>query len=291
VPKLENLINNDQTMNQSTKIYIALGLGVLSGLLINIFASDSTIQFLDKKILTLIGAGFIRLIQFIIVPLILIALTLAMSNIGDLKKIGRYSIKLLALYFFTSSISLIVGIFLAKIMKPGVGIEMVHQEVSAYEGISLVEWILRILPKNPFEALSSGNMLQVIISALLIGLGITMAGEKGKPFLSFFESAYEVVVKMTQVILRLVPLGVFALIASVIATQGLGIINNLFLYVIGLIIGVFIIKGGMYSILLLLAGLNLLKFWRAFSPAFAFAFATASSSATLPLAMDNAENR
>lgn len=183
-----------------------------------------------------------------------------MSSIGDLKKIGRYSAKLLILYFITSSISLVIGIFLAKIIKPGAGIEMVHQEVSAYEGISLVEWILRIIPRNPFEALSSGNMLQVIISVLLIGLGITLAGKKGKPFLSFFKSAYEVVVKMTQVILRLVPLGVFALMASVIVTQGLGIIKNLFLYVIGLIIGVLFIGGGMYSILLLLAGLNPLKF-------------------------------
>lgn len=278
-------------MTQSTKILIALGLGILAGFLLNIILPDTTIQFLDTNFLSLIGKIFIRLLQFIVVPLIFISLTLAMSNTGDLKKVGRYSVKLLVLYLFTSTISLILGIVLAKIIKPGLGIKMIHQEMSAQKSISLIEWILRIVPKNPFEALSSGNMLQVIICALLIGLSIALVGEKAKAFLTFFKSALEVVLKMTHLVLKLAPLGVFALIASVIATQGLGILKNLSLYIIGLIIGVLIIGGGMYSLLLLLVGLNPIKFWKAFHPAFTFAFATASSSATLPVAMDNAENR
>lgn len=210
-------------MTQSTKILIALGLGILAGFLLNIILPDTTIQFLDTNFLSLIGKIFIRLLQFIVVPLIFISLTLAMSNTGDLKKVGRYSVKLLVLYLFTSTISLILGIVLAKIIKPGLGIKMIHQEMSAQKSISLIEWILRIVPKNPFEALSSGNMLQVIICALLIGLSIALVGEKAKAFLTFFKSALEVVLKMTHLVLKLAPLGVFALIASVIATQGLGI--------------------------------------------------------------------
>lgn len=278
-------------MSQSTKIFIALGLGIVFGLIFNVFAPKSTIQFLDKNILMILGAGFIRLIQFIVVPLVLVSLILAMSNMGDLRKIGRFSVKLLGLYLFTSSFSLAVGIFLAKTMKPGAGVEMAYQEVSGYESITIGDWILKILPKNPFEALSSGNILQVIVTALLVGLGITMAGKKGKPLFSFFEAAYEVIKKMTQIILHLAPIGVFALIASVISTQGLGIIKNLSLYVIGLIIGVFIIGGGMYSIMLLSSGLNPIKYWKAFHPAFIFAFGTASSGASLPIAMENAEKR
>ncbi len=278
-------------MSQSTKIFIALGLGVLFGFIINIFAPESTIQFLDKNILSILGNAFIRLIQFIVVPLVLVSLTLAMSNIGDLKKIGKYSVKLLSLYVFTSAVSLAVGIFLAKALKPGQGVEMVYEEVTGYEGITIGEWILRILPKNPFEALSTGNILQVIITALLVGLGITMAKEKGKPLFSFFESAYEVVKKMTQIILHLAPIGIFALMASVIGAQGLGILKNLSLYIIGLISGVFILGVGMYSIMLILAGLNPIKYWKAFYPAFIFAFGTASSGASLPIAMENAEKR
>jgi len=278
-------------MTQSTKILIALGLGILAGFLLNIILPDTTIQFLDTNLLSLIGKIFIRLLQFIVVPLIFISLILAMSNMGDLKKVGRYSGKLLGLYLFTSTISLILGIALATIIKPGLGIEIIHQEMSAQKGVSLIEWILRIVPKNPFEALSSGNMLQVIFCALLIGLSMALAGEKAKAFLSFFKGALEVVLKMTHLVLKLAPLGVFALIASVIATQGLGILKNLSLYIIGMIIGVLILGGGMYSLLLLLVGLNPIRFWKAFYPAFTFAFATASSSASLPVAMDNAENR
>lgn len=278
-------------MNQSTKIFIGLGLGVVFGFIINIFAPDSAIQFLDKNILSVIGKGFIRLLQFIVVPLIFVALTLAMSAMGDLKKIGRYSIKLLGLYFFTSCFSITVGLFLAKILKPGAGVEMVHKEVSRFEGITIGEWILRILPKNPFEALSTGNILQIIVTALIVGLGITLARDKGKPLLSLFQSAYEVVKKMTELILKLIPFGVFALMASVIGTQGLGILKNLLLYVVGLIIGVFIVGVGLYSVMLLVARLSLIKYWKAFHPAFLFAFATASSGASLPIAMDNAEKR
>lgn len=278
-------------MNQSNKIFIALGLGILFGIIINLLVSDNVIQFLDANILTVIGNGFIRLVQFIVVPLVLLSLTLAMSNMGDLKRVGRYGFKLLLLYFLTSSFSLIVGLFLAAVLKPGAGVAIVQQEVSGFEGIMLGEWIMRILPKNPFEALSSGNILQVIVTALLVGLGLTLAGKKGRPLLAFFKSANEVVKKMTQVVLHLAPFGVFALMASVISTQGLAILKNLFLYIIGLIIGVFIIGAGMYTFLLLCVKINPIKFWKAFYPAFTFAFGTASSGATLPLAMDNAEKR
>jgi len=278
-------------MTQSTKILCALSLGIVAGFCLNLFAPDSMNHFLDKNFLALIGQGFIRLLQLIVVPLIFISLALAMSKMKDLKKIGRYSGKLLILYLVTSSVSLVIGMALAKLLKPGVGIEMVHQQVTAQEGLTLAEWIMRIIPKNPFEALSSGNMLQIIICALLLGLSLALVGEKAKAFLSFLESALEVVVKMTQLILKLAPLGVFALMASLIATQGLEILKNLSIYIIGLILGVFIVGGGMYSLLLLFMGLNPIRFWKAFHPAFAFAFATASSSATLPVAMENAEKR
>lgn len=278
-------------MTQSTKILASLSFGVVAGLLLNLLAPDSTNKFLNENIFSLIGQGFIRLLQLIVVPLIFVTLAIAMSKMRDLKKIGRYSSKLLGLYLFTSSVSLIVGIALAKLLKPGVGVEMVHQQVGAQEPITLAEWLMRIIPRNPFEALSSGNMLQVIICALLVGLSIAIAGEKAKAFLSFLESALEVVVKMTQLVLKLAPLGVFALMASLIATQGLEILKNLSLYIIGLILGVIIMGGGIYSLLLLLVGLNPFRFWKAFHPAFAFAFATASSSATLPVAMENAEKR
>ncbi|MFT9486176.1 MAG: dicarboxylate/amino acid:cation symporter [Tepidibacillus sp.] len=278
-------------MNQSTKIFLAMILGIGAGFFINLLVPDEMIQFLDKNILHLVGVGFIKLIQFIVVPLVLVSLVTSMSSLGDIKKIGRYSIKLLFLYIFTSIISLIIGLIVAYVLKPGIGVEMLQQKVEGKQGLPLSEWLLSIIPSNPFESMSTGHMVQIIITALLLGLGVTLAGEKGKPFSVFIDSANEVIFKIMGIILRLAPIGVFSLMASVIATQGLGIIKSLSLYVIGLIIAILLMAFGIYSILLIVTGQNPIKFWKAFYPAFGLAFGTASSNATLPLAMDNAEHR
>lgn len=266
-------------------------LGIGAGFFINLLVPDEMIQFLDKNILHLVGVGFIKLIQFIVVPLVLVSLVTSMSSLGDIKKIGRYSIKLLFLYIFTSIISLIIGLIVAYVLKPGIGVEMLQQKVEGKQGLPLSEWLLSIIPSNPFESMSTGHMVQIIITALLLGLGVTLAGEKGKPFSVFIDSANEVIFKIMGIILRLAPIGVFSLMASVIATQGLGIIKSLSLYVIGLIIAILLMAFGIYSILLIVTGQNPIKFWKAFYPAFGLAFGTASSNATLPLAMDNAEHR
>ncbi|TCS83051.1 sodium:dicarboxylate symporter family protein [Tepidibacillus fermentans] len=195
------------------------------------------------------------------------------------------------LYISTSLISLFIGIFFAYLLKPGIGVQLLQQKVEVKEGMSLSEWLLSIIPVNPFEAMSSGHMIQIIITSLLLGLGITLAKEKGKPFLSFFESANEVINHILGIILKLAPIGVFSLMVSVIANQGLGILKNLSLYIIGLILSIFVMGFGIYGVLLFLLGTNPLKFYRSFFPAITLAFGTASSNATLPLAMENAEKR
>lgn len=278
-------------MTTSNRIFIALLLGTVCGFLLNVLAPSSAIEFLDGNILKVVGSGFIRLIQFIVVPLVLLSLALAVANMSDLKRIGRFSLKLLGMYLATSSVSLAVGIGLARLLKPGAGVEMAAHAAPDYQGITMADWVLRILPRNPFEALSSGNILQVIVTAVLVGLGITLAGKKGRPVFALFESGYEVVKKMTRVVLILAPAGVFALMASVIASQGLGILKSLAMYAVGLILGIVIIAAVMYNLIFLLAGVNPLRFWKGFSPAFLFAFGTASSGASLPLAMENAEQR
>lgn len=278
-------------MSQSNRIFLALLLGTGAGFLLNVLAADSLIDFLDQNILTVAGAGFIRLIQFIVVPLVLLSLALAVAGMSDLKRIGRFSLKLLGMYAVTSAVSLALGIAMARVLQPGAGVEMAAGAAPEYQGVTLADWVLRILPRNPFEALSTGNILQVIVTAVLVGLGITLAGEKGKPLRGLLESGYEVVKKMTRVILYLAPAGVFALMASVIATQGLGILKSLALYAAGLVLGILLIAAVMYNLLFLAAGINPIRFWKAFSPAFLFAFGTASSGASLPLALENAEQR
>jgi len=268
-----------------------LGIGILAGTAINLFIPGEAKRFLDENILRFAGTGFIRLVQFVVIPLVFTALVIGMSNILDIRKVGKYSVKLLTLYLATGFISLGLGLLVGFLLKPGRGVHMAYQEISAPEALTLTDWMLRVIPKNPFEAVTTGNMLQVIFSALLIGAGLTLAGEKGKPLLSFFDSVYEVIIKVVGLILKLAPVGVFALMASVIADQGLGILKNLSLYVAGMFLAALVMGGGVYSLLLALSGCKPMRFWKAFYPAFAFAFGTASSSASLPVAMDNAETR
>lgn len=276
--------------NPSTSIFIGMGTGILFGFLINLFASETSIQWIDRNILHLLGMGFIKLIQFIVVPLVLVSLVVSMSGIKDIKKVGRYSVFLLVLYIFTSVVSIGIGIGVAHLFKPGIGIELITQEVQMKEGIPLNEWFLSSIPNNPFSSMSNGNMIQIILTAILVGLGITAAGEKGKPFLQFFESANEVVLNIMQMILRLAPIGVFGLISSVIATQGFEVIKSLSLYVLGLIIAILIMGILVYSFLLIITGQNPIFFWKSFYSTLGLAFGTASSNAALPLAMKQAEN-
>jgi proton glutamate symport protein len=274
-------------MNLSTLILGALAVGIMFGTVLNT-SFPAAIVPLDTYLLSPIGAAFLRIIQFVVVPLIFSSLILGVTRVKDANQVGRYALKLMTCYVITSCVSLCIGMAVALILEPGAGMTglAVSTPTKTIATPSTIEWLLSLIPTNPLEALTSGNLLQIIISAALFGTGIQMAKDKAKPFVDLLESIYIISEKVLSVILYVAPIGVFALISSTIATQGLGLIVRLLLYVVGLWIATFIMMG-FYTLVLLFLKADPAKFFRSLTPSFFLGFGTASSNAVLPLVLQN----
>ncbi|MEM9839699.1 MAG: dicarboxylate/amino acid:cation symporter [Pseudomonadota bacterium] len=241
-----------------------------------------------------IGDGFIDLIRMLIIPLIVTTLTSGMIALGDPKRLGSLGVRTICLYLFTTSIAVFIGIGMAILFNPGEGVD--YQSVVSTSDVTeklqnarkeertAVQQILDVIPKNPVKAMADGDVLPVIFFSILLGIGILAAGEKGIRFGEVVESAAEAVLKITGGVMALAPFGVFALMAWVLGTQGLGVLANLGKLAIALYIACFIhiivVYGGLVTVF---ARINFLKFIRGMLDAMSTAYSTASSSATLPV--------
>lgn len=276
-------------MKISTAILVALVVGIIFGTGLNLYFPDS-IATLDRYFLSPLGQAFLRLIQFVVVPIVFSSLILGLTRIQNASQVGRYALKLISSYIVTSAIAVGLGMVIAVILQPGAGVTgfKLTQVSEIAQKQSLIDWLVSLIPVNPAEALSTGNLLQTIFSAALIGVGIQLVGDKAASFVAFVESSYFIFEKILSLILYVAPLGVFALISSAIATQGLELITKLFLYVFGLCIGTAIMMG-FYALVLLLLKARPVHFFQSFFPALSLAFGTASSNAVLPVVLQNAQ--
>jgi proton glutamate symport protein len=213
------------------------------------------------------------------------------SRVRDPAQIARYLLKLMGSYVVTSAIAVGLGVTLASLLQPGQGLNLPIpvSSVSTVQAPSIVEWLIHLIPTNPFEALSSGNLIQIILSAALISVGIQQVGEKAQPVVALIESLYLIFEKVLSILLYIAPVGVLALVTSAIATQGLSLISRLAIYVLGLLIG-FALMIGLYGLTLWSCRINPLAFCQNFSPSITFTLGTASTNAALPLALQNAQD-
>mgnify|MGYP002777023239 CR=1 FL=1 len=276
-------------MKISTLILASLILGIGFGILL-IYGFPNSIPFLDYYLLSPLGEAFLRLIQFVVVPIVFSSLILGLTRIQNATQVGRYALKLIFSYAVTSAIAVGLGIALAIFLKPGVGVTgfQIAEVSQIAQKQSLIDWLVSLIPINPLEALSTGNLLQTIFSAALIGVGIQLIGDKAASFVTFIESVYFIFEKILSLILYVAPIGVFALISSAIATEGLELIVKLFIYVFGLCIGSLIMIG-FYACVLFILKAKPIHFFQSFFPTISLAFGTASSNAALPIALQNAQ--
>ena len=265
------------------KILIALLLGVCTGLSIH----QGWLPMVLVDILKPIGTVFLSLINMIIVLLVLSSMTVGITSIHDPQKLGRIGLKSLGLYTVTTAIAICLGVGLAKLAEPGVGMNLGSStpiEIQDHPGFTQI--LLSIIPSNPVASLVEGNVLQIIVFALFLGVSINFAGAKGRPLLDVLESLAEVMYRLTSIIMEFSPIGVFAIISSVTATFGFTVLiplaKFLGIYYIACIIHVtFVFLGILWG----LAKLNPVPFFRGMSDAIMVAFTTCSSSASLPVTM------
>jgi Na+/H+-dicarboxylate symporter len=277
-------------MNLSTIILLALGLGIGFGATLHeVF--PAWVTPVTQYGLAPLGQAFLRLIQFVVVPIVFSSLIIGLTRVQNAAQVGRYTAKLLLSYLLTSAIAISLGLLTAIILHPGVGVEgfTLEKITETTQAPNLIDWLVSLIPTNPLAALSGGNLLQTILSGALIGIGIQQAGEKAKPFLDFIESIYAISEKILFFILYLAPIGVFALISSVIAVQGFSILTRLITYMIGVVLAI-VLMTIIYGLLLGLIKKQPIHFFRSFFPSLSLSFGTASSNAALPVALKNAED-
>ncbi|MCP8686629.1 dicarboxylate/amino acid:cation symporter [Marinobacterium sedimentorum] len=257
------------------KILIGMALGMLAGALLGP----------DAEMLKPIGTLFINAIKMLIVPLVFCSLVVGVTSMQDTRKLGRIGLKSLLLYMATTAVAISIGLGMGILFSPGEGINMVATDsgVAAKEAPTLVETLLNMVPKNPVDALATGNILQIIVFALGLGIALNLSGEKAKPAVQLFESLAEGMYKLTELVMKLAPYGVFGLMAWVAGKYGMEILLPLIKVIVVVYIGCIIHVVVFYSGLISTLGrLNPVRYLKGLVNPAAVAFTTTSSSGTLP---------
>lgn len=239
-----------------------------------------------------LGDLFLRLIKFIIVPLILATIIIGVTNAGDMKKLSRLGGKTIAFYLATSVIAVAIGLVVAILVSPGTGVdvELKEENIPSVETQSVIDTLLNIIPTNPVESLATANVLQIIFFAIFLGIGITLVGDKARPVERFFHGLAEIMYKITGVVMTLVPLGIFGLLTPIVGQYGLDVLMPLMKLILAVLIASILHVAVIYSIALKTLGkMNPLHFFKGILPAATVAFTTCSSSGTLPVTMKNTQ--
>lgn len=279
----------------TSKILIGMGVGIIMGLLLrNVFPASEWVQdYITDGFLHVIGTIFIASLKMLVVPLVFISLVCGTCSLSDPAKLGRLGGKTISFYLFTTAIALSVAIIAAVLIHPGnASLASAQMEYVVNDAPSLAEVIINIVPTNPMQALSEGNMLQIIIFAVIFGFAISHIGERGKRVAVLFSDLNEVIMRVVTLIMQLAPYGVFALMAKLSLTLGLetfgSVVKYFFLVVLVLLIQALVVYP---SLLKLFSGLSPLMFMRKMRDVQLFAFSTASSNATLPVTIETCEHR
>ncbi len=292
--KKEKNVKEKKKISLTSMIFIALVAGAITGMVLHYLVPDSSVKndVIVEGVLYVLGQGFIRLMKMLVVPLVFCSLVCGSMAIGDTKKLGNVGGKTLAFYLVTTAVAVAVALGIGTLLRPGIGLDMSKIQVNAsdietMESTSLVQTILNIIPDNPIKSLASGEMLQIIVFALIIGVILAKLGERAETVSNFISQFNDIMMEMTMMVMSLAPIGVFSLIARTFATIGFSAFVPLAKYMIAVLIALAIQCFGVYQILLkLFTGLNPVKFIRKFFPVMAFAFSTATSNATIPLSID-----
>jgi Na+/H+-dicarboxylate symporter len=253
-----------------------------------------------------VGDLFIRLLSFLAIPLVISTLIVGAASLSDFKKLGRIGIKTFSLYIITTIIAITIGLALANVISPGTRIDASSKErlMSSFQeesaekavetlDISIVDFFVEIVPKNPFDAISNGNMLQIVFLAVIFGITLTLIEKKKRDtVIEFFDGVSDTMIKMVDLFMLIAPYGVFALIAATIADFGFEILTTLIWYIVAVIIGLIIQTYIVYGTILKLIGkVSLKDFFLNIRNAQAIGFSTSSSAATLPITLDCVENK
>lgn len=281
-----------KTIGLSTKIFIALLAGAVCGVLIHYYMPTGYFKdtVLINGIFYVLGNGFIRLMQMLVVPLVFCSLVCGSMAIGDTKTLGKVGVKTIIFYVTTTALAITLALGVASVISPGIGMSIeTAEEIPdvAATSINFADTLLDMIPKNIFNSLASGDMLPVIVFAVFVGIMLAKLGNKASTVSNFFSQFNDIMMEMTMAIMKAAPIGVFCLIAKTFAGIGFDafvpMLKYMFCVVLALALQCFVV----YQLLLFaFTRLNPFRFIKKFFPVMAFAFSTSTSNATIPLTID-----
>ena len=287
--------DNKKKLSLTTRIVIGMFAGILVGFLLKLLFPESVLVegYLTKGLFHVVGQIFISSLQMLVVPLVFVSLVLGTCSISDPSTLGRLGGKAVSLYMVTTAIAISFAIFAAVVIQPGAGVEM--QTDATFEPTqapSLAQVIIDLFPKNPFSAMADGNMLQIIVFALLFGISMALIGKSGERMKGVFEDFNEVIMKLVVILMNLAPYGVFALMAKLFSETQFDTIINLGKYFL-LVFFVLILHGLVtYSIILKgMTGLSPWMFLKKMREVQIFGFTISSSNATIPVTLETVTKR
>ena len=280
---------NKRKMSQSKKIFVGLILGLIFGIILHSFVPDSHFKndILIDGIFYTIGQLFIRLMQMLVVPLVFFSIADGCRNLGDTETLGKVGIRIVIFYMFTTALAIFISLSLASLIGPGKGMNMSLGDQS-FESvdteISLSDTILDFIPTNPIEALATGNMIQIIIFAVLVGLLIATMEDRLMTLGNIVTEMNDLMMGMTMWVMKLAPVGVFFLITRTFSSLGYDAILSMLSYMASVLGGLVAQLIIVYMLLIsIFVRVNPFKFLKKFAPVMTFGFSTASSSATVPI--------
>ena len=279
-------------LSLSTIIFIALLTGAVFGILIHYFIPEGYFRdtILINGILYVLGNGFIRLMQMLVVPLVFCSLVCGAMAIGDTKTLGTVGVKTIIFYLITTALAVCLALSVASLINPGLGMhETVSDTSAAVETttINFADTLLNIIPKNIFNSLANGDMLPVIVFALFTGILLASMGNRVSTVANFFSQFNDIMMEMTTVVMKVAPVGVFCLIAKTFAGIGFDAFVPMLKYMGSVILALALQCFVVYQVLLFLfTRLNPFRFIKKFFPVMTFAFSTSTSNATIPLSID-----
>ena len=271
------------------QILIGLMLGIVVGFLF--YGNDAFTTYLKP-----IGDIFIRLIKMIVVPIVVASLVIGISSVGDTKKLGRLGGKTILYFEIVTTIALGIGLLVANVFKPGVGVSLDNMskvDLAQYEETAhthtFMDTIINIVPTNVFDAIARGDMLAIVFFSVMFGLGVAAIGEKGKPVVQFFEGVSETMFWVTNQIMKVAPLAVFALIGVTVSQMGLSALIPLGKLVLSVFGGLLLFVIVVFGIIAKIAKIKLWSIVKLLKDELLLVFSTGSSETVLPKIMEKME--
>lgn len=278
------------------RIFIALGIGIAFGYVLNMMGGthNPIINGYILPFLQFLGDFFIKLIKMVVVPLVFFCIVDAALSLGDINKLKSVGVTTIIWFLATGMISAMIGLFWVNLIQPGKGLQLgtVSGGVKAKELPGMYQTILDFIPSNPFESLTSGSMMQIIVFSLFIGFAIIALGKKAEPLGKIFNMLSMVMFKIVDYVIAIIPVGVFGLMSTTMTKYGTAIFGPVLKFILTDYLACLTTTFGVYTLLLaFVARVNVVTFWKKAFPTWLIAFSTCTSSAALPVSMDIAPNK